>query len=67
MRVISLYMNMLDDVSTSTMRPPAHEQNLMWYNFLLDIGAGYNRDHQLEVQNPQRFLVACLRYGIPTT
>lgn len=67
MRVISVYMDMLDGVSTSIMRPPAQQQNLMWYNFLLNIGAGYNRDHQLEVQNPQRFLVACLRYDIPTT
>ena len=66
LQVLRVFMKMLDDVSTLTMRPPAHVQKTMWSNFLQDIGVGYDREHQLEVQNAQRFIVACIRYDIPT-
>lgn len=64
--VLHMYMNMLDAVGTSTKRPDASTQNHMWNMFLKDLGIGYDQHHRLEVQDAQRFLVACLRHGIPT-
>ena len=65
LHILHMYMKILDDVGTAASRPDAAAQSIMWNEFIKDIGLGYNRFHQLEVQNAQRYLVACLRYNIP--
>lgn len=66
LHVLRMYMSMLDAAGVNTQYPSTQEQQNMWSKFLEDIGAGYNTHHQLEVKDTQRFLVACLRYNIPT-
>ena len=66
LHVLRMYMSMLDAVGVNTQYPSATQQLHMWRDFMEDIGAGYNQHHQLEVKDTQRFLVACLRYNIPT-
>jgi hypothetical protein len=63
--IMRAYMDMLDDASTPTWRPPGDEHKAMWNMFLESIGVGYNVHHQLQVQDAQKYLVACLRYSIP--
>jgi hypothetical protein len=64
--ILRMYMKMLDAASTLTMRPDAGVQSTMWKEFLEDIGVGYDRCNRLEVQDAQRFMIACIRHGIPT-
>jgi len=64
MCIVRVYMDMLDAESTSTWRPPGDHQMAMWNMFLESIGVGYNTHHQLQVQDAQKYMVACLRYNI---
>ncbi len=65
MCIVRVYMNMLDDASARGRRPIGEQQMAMWNMFLESIGVGYNTRHQLQVQDAQKYLVACLRYNIP--
>lgn len=66
MCIVRVYMNMLDDASAHGRRPIGEQQMTMWNMFLESIGVGYNAHHQLQVQDAQKYLVACLRYNIHT-